>query len=220
MATISCDKAGRRRVQFTGSDRKRRTIRLGKVSQKAAEVVKRHVEQLNSAKIIPGSVVHDETARWVRDLEPALAAKLVKVGLIQRRKSATLQAFITEYIASRVDVKPATKEVWRQGELGLVEFFGANKPVRDITEGSAENYKLHLIEAKLSTMTVRKRLQFAKTLFRAMVKHKLIDSNPFCFSFPFHPVACIFLNRPFYQWKLFQRGIIFLCSARRVIDAW
>lgn len=179
MASISCDKAGRRTVQFIGADSKRRTIRLGEVSKKAAEIVKRHVEVLSSAKIIPGTVVPDETTRWVRDLDTVLSAKLAKVGLVQRRKVTTLQAFITEYIASRVDVKPATREIWSQGERGLVDFFGANKPVREITAGGAENYKLHLIGEKLATMTIRKRLQFAKTVFRAMVKHRLIDSSPF-----------------------------------------
>jgi len=179
MASVSCDKAGRRTVQFVGSDGKRRTIRLGQVSKKAAETVRGHVEQLSSVKIIPETVIPDKTARWVRDLEPALANKLVKVGLIQRRKVATLQAFITQYIASRVDVKPATREIWGQGEHGLVDFFGAAKPVKDITPGAAEQYKLHLIGKKLASMTVRKRLQFAKTVFGSMVKHRLIDSNPF-----------------------------------------
>ncbi len=68
MASISCDKAGRRTVQFVGADRKRRTIRLGEVSRKAAETVRGHVEQLNSAKIIPGTAVPDATARWVKAL--------------------------------------------------------------------------------------------------------------------------------------------------------
>lgn len=179
MASISCDKAGRRTVQFIGADGKRRTVRLGEVSKKAAEIVRGHVEQLNNAKIIPGSAVPKETAEWVRDLETVLADRLNKVGLIPRRKSATLQAFITEYVAGRVDVKPATKEIWSQGERGLVDFFGANKPVRDITEGAAEQYKMHLIGEKLAPMTIRKRLQFAKTVFRSMVKHRLINSNPF-----------------------------------------
>lgn len=179
MASISCDKAGRRTVQFVGADSKRRTIRLGKVSQKSAETVRGHVEQLNSARIIPGTVVPDATARWVRDLEGALSVKLAKVGLVQRRKVATLQAFITEYITGRVDVKPATREIWSQGERGLVDFFGGGKPVREITAGGAENYKMALIGEKLASMTIRKRLQFAKTVFRAMVKHRLIDSNPF-----------------------------------------
>ena len=136
MASISCDKAGRRTVQFIGADSKRRSIRLGEVSKKAAETVRGHVEQLNNAKIIPGTVVPDATAHWVKDLEAVLSAKLAKVGLIQRRKVATLQAFITEYITSRVDVKPATREIWSQGERGLVDFFGGGKPVREITAGA------------------------------------------------------------------------------------
>ena len=32
---------------------------------------------------------------------------------------------------------------------------------------------------KLASMTVRKRLQFAKKVFRAAVRHKLIEDNPF-----------------------------------------
>lgn len=179
MASISCDGAGRRTVRFVGADSKRRTTRLGPVSKKAAETVRGHVEQLNSARIIPGTAVPDATARWVKDLDAVLSAKLARVGLVQRRKVATLQAFITEYITSRVDVKPGTKEVWSQGERGLVDFFGGGKPVREITAGGAENYKMHLIGEKLASMTIRKRLQFAKTVFRVMVKHRMIDSNPF-----------------------------------------
>ena len=179
MASISCDKAGRRTVQFMGADGKRRTIRLGTMPKKTAETVRHHVEQLNSAKIVPGAVIPDDTARFVRDLDAVLSAKLAKVGLVQRRKVATLQAFITDYITSRVDVKPATREIWSQGERGLVDFFGGGKPVREITAGGADNYKMKLIGDKLASMTIRKRLQFAKTVFRAMVKHRLIDSNPF-----------------------------------------
>ena len=92
---------------------------------------------------------------------------------------ATLQAFISDYITNRVDVKPATREIWSQGERGLVDFFGGGKAVREITAGGADNYKMHLIGKKLAPMTIRKRLQFAKTVFRSMIKHRLIDTNPF-----------------------------------------
>jgi len=91
----------------------------------------------------------------------------------------TLGAFITSYISSRTDVKPATKEVWRQGEMGLVEFFGADKPLPDVSPGDADGYKLVLIGKKLAPMTVRKRLQFAKMIFRAAVRRRLIPSDPF-----------------------------------------
>ena len=166
-------------MQFTAADGKRRSIRLGAVSKTAAETVKGHVERFNNAKIIPGSAIPGETARWVADLDTVLSEKLAKVGLIQRRKVATLQAFISDYITNRVDVKPATREIWSQGERGLVDFFGGGKAVREITAGGADNYKMHLIGKKLAPMTIRKRLQFAKTVFRSMIKHRLIDTNPF-----------------------------------------
>ena len=51
--------------------------------------------------------------------------------------------------------------------------------LRSITAGDCDNYKMYLIGLGLAPMTVRKRLQFAKTVFRAMVKHMLISSNPF-----------------------------------------
>ena len=78
------------------------------------------------------------------DLDTVLSEKLAKVGLIQRRKVATLQAFISDYIASRVDVKPATREIWCQGKRGLSTFSAAaSRP--EITAGDADNYKMHLI---------------------------------------------------------------------------
>ena len=51
MASISTDrKSGRRTIQFVAPDGKRRSIRLGKVSQKQADGVRRRVEHLDAAK--------------------------------------------------------------------------------------------------------------------------------------------------------------------------
>jgi hypothetical protein len=44
MACISLEKNGHRRIQFVAPDGKRPTIRLGKVSKRAAEAVKFRVE--------------------------------------------------------------------------------------------------------------------------------------------------------------------------------
>jgi len=76
-------------------------------------------------------------------------------------------------------VKPATKEVWRQGEKGMVDFLGANAALRDVTPGDADRYKLHMIGSKLAPMTIRKRLQFATMVFRAAVRQRLIVDSPF-----------------------------------------
>ena len=49
MASISKEPNGRRTIQFVGADGKRRSIRLGKVSQRTAEMVKVKVEALVAA---------------------------------------------------------------------------------------------------------------------------------------------------------------------------
>ena len=178
MASISRDGGGTRRIQFVGADRQRRAIRLGKVSQRAAEEIRTRVELLNTAKIM-GQPIDGDTAHWVATRESKLLEKLAAVGLVPKRQSARLEVFIDGYVDSRVDVKPATKEVWRQGKKGLIDYFGGNKALREITAGDADNYRLHLIGEKLAPMTIRKRLQFAKTVFRAAQKHNLIEASPF-----------------------------------------
>ncbi len=178
MASINKEPNGRRTIQFVGADGKRRSVRLGKVPQRTAESTKVRIEHLAIAAAT-GAPLEPETAEWVEEREPELLDKLAAVGLIPKRQFAALGEFIDRYITSRVDVKPGTKEVWRQGKLGLVNFFGAEKSLRSITAGDADNYKMHMIGQGLAPMTVRKRLQFAKTVFRAMVKHKLIGSSPF-----------------------------------------
>jgi len=75
MASIACDKNGHRRILFVAPDGKRPTIRLGKISQRAAEAVKVRVEQLLAAKLT-GHAVEADTARWLAELEPKMAGKL------------------------------------------------------------------------------------------------------------------------------------------------
>ena len=178
MASIGRDCGGQRRILFVAPDGKRKTVRLGKVSQRVAESIKTKVEYLVVAAIT-GSPLEDEVAQWVADLDTVMANKLAAVGLISKRQTAILAAFLDAYIAGRADAKPATKEIWGQGKRGLIDYFGADKRVKEITAGDADSYKMHLIAQGLASMTVRKRLQFAKMVFRAMVRWKLLAENPF-----------------------------------------
>jgi len=178
MASITKEANGRRTVQFVAPDGKRKSIRLGKTAQRNAEKVKLHVEMIVAATIA-GHAVDDETARWLAGLEQPMHDKLAAVGLATKRQAAELSSFIAAYVEERVDVKPATKEVWNQGRNGLVAFLGADRSLRNVTSGDADGYKLHLIGQKLAPYTIRKRLQFAKMIFRAAVRRKLMPSNPF-----------------------------------------
>jgi len=181
MASLTRRPNGHWWIQYVDVDKSRKTLRLGKVSKRHAEATKLRAEQLLAAKAL-GHSVDGDTAGWLARLDSAMLEKLEAVRLIepQRRASATLGPFIAEYVKGRTDVKPATKEIWRQGERSLLEFFGDNKPLSDVTPGDADRYKLHLVGKKLAPMTVRKRLQFATMIFRAAMRQRLLPENPFC----------------------------------------
>ena len=87
MASVANDPNGRRRLQYTDADGRRKTIRLGKMSKRTAESVKVYVEHLLNAKVTRHPI-DGETARWVASLDEVLAGKLARVGLIQPRESA------------------------------------------------------------------------------------------------------------------------------------
>jgi hypothetical protein len=52
MASISNDKNGNRSIQFIAPDRKRRTIRLGQVTKKAADTIKVNVEAIPRGQVL------------------------------------------------------------------------------------------------------------------------------------------------------------------------
>src|SRR6187401_1595848 len=123
MASIINRPAGHRWIQFVDADSKRQTVRLGKIPAKAAAAVRGRVEDLLAAKMT-GTTIDRDLAVWLASIDATLQNKLAAVGLCEARESAMLGPFIKGYIQGRTDVKPATKEVWQQGETGLVEFFG------------------------------------------------------------------------------------------------
>lgn len=178
MASISREPGGRRVVQFVGRDGKRRSLRLGKCDQRTAEAVRTKVEALNAAAI-SGHAPADEVSRWLAGLDQQLTNKLAAVGLIPQRKSTTLGAFLAGYFDARIDVKPTTLGTWRQVGDSLIAFFGADKSLRSIDPGSAEDYRLCLVAAGLSSTTIQKRVQQAREFFSAAQRRGLISSNPF-----------------------------------------
>ena len=179
MASISNDPGGRRRIQFVDKDGKRKTLRLGKVSQRVAEEIKLKVEALNAAAIA-GMSWDGETAKWVSNLTPVLADKLATVGLIPRRRSresAVLGPFLDAYIARRTDVKTNTRENFEACRARLVGFFGADRQLGDITAGDADAFVLSLRE-RYAAGTVGRAVKRAKQFFQAAVRARLIPENP------------------------------------------
>ena len=164
-------------VQFVMPDGRRQSIRLGKMSQRSAEAIKLRVEHLVAAKLT-GHAIDDETARWVAGLEDHLHQTLALTGLVQARESTSLGPFIRQYIAGRKDVKRSSVLPLEQVKRSLVEFFGGNRNLRDITPGDADEWRMSLRES-LAPSTVSRRVKYAKQIFAFATRKKLISDNPF-----------------------------------------
>jgi integrase len=195
MASITVEPNGRRTIQFVGEDRKRRSLRLGKVSQRAAEAVKLRVEHLAAARIT-GATIDTDTARWLAELPDELAGKLAAVGLMPKRaesRGLTLGEHLAAYIVKRTGAKPATVTHLKHTQRCLIQFFGAGRPLASITAGDARDWERWLRTGAaranrygdtpategLATNTARKRAANAKQFFRDAIDRELIQRNPF-----------------------------------------
>ena len=178
MANIG-ESNGRRWIQFYGRDGKRRTVRLGDMTQRQARDILVRVEDLARASI-GNSSPSPATAAWLADVGDTLHAKLVAVGLVEARAAALLGPFLDDLIGKRGDVKPATRITYENVKRNLLAHFGKNKPLRDITPGCADEFRLYLLNAEeLADNTVRRRCGIARQFFKAAVRKRLIQANPF-----------------------------------------
>ena len=195
MASISRQKNGLRLVQFADLAGERKTIRLGKVSQRSAEGIKLRVEQLLEAKCLCRPM-ENELASWVMNLEPLMAKRFAACGLIATREAnteITLGEHVSNYFRKRTDVKPNTLIHWRQAERCLIDYFGASRTLSSITAGDARDWERWLrtgaarkgryVEAEvtdgLALNTARKRLSDAKQFFQDAVSRDTLVKNPF-----------------------------------------
>jgi hypothetical protein len=179
VASVIRDKNGRKRIGFTAGDGTRKSLRLGKATLRQAEAVKVKVEQLVMASTGITGVVDDETAKWLTGLDEIMYDKLVAVGLVGPRFRARLGAFVDAYIKEREDVKSGTRTFYGHTRRNLIDFFGEDKPLREIMPGDADQWRLYLLGQGLAENTVRRRCGMAKHFFRVAVRRGLIPSNPF-----------------------------------------
>ena len=181
MASLSTNRNGCRRILFSPGEGPRKTIHLGTMSERAAEGLLFRVECLIESKLT-GRALTPDMAKWVADLNPKLAKKLVRVGLISKRasKPATpLGPFFTEQLEGRADLKASSKIVRRPIVNDLKEFFGESRDAQTITEAEADEFKQWLFRRKLAPATIHKRLQVVRAFFHVLKRQKLIESNPF-----------------------------------------
>jgi integrase len=179
MASISREPNGRKTVQFVDGT-KRRSIRLGEVSEKVANSIRCHVENLLVAKT-SGQPLAQETAVWLGRVSDSLHQRLVKYGLTANRSGAQtdqLKDVLRQYIDSRSNLKPNTRRNYDTTKRLLEKHFQSDRPINSIHAGHARDYREWLI-GKYATATVAREIKRARQFFEYAKDCRLITENPF-----------------------------------------
>ena len=185
MASISTDRKGNRRILFSGPNRKRQIIYLGGVPMKTARTIKTHVENL-AAALLGGHAPDPETSEWVGSRDDVLYNKLAGVGLVPSREpqpgdapeGITLAAFIDQYITARMIQKPNTLRNYLATKRALLDFFGKDRMLADITAGDCDDWRASQVGQGLAPATIGRTVKRARQFFRAAVRKKIIPENP------------------------------------------
>lgn len=175
MAT-TYETAGGFAIQFIDGNGARRTVRLGKMTRKAAATVAVHIEALASARI-GGAAPPRETAIWLAGLGDVLRDRIARVGLCEPRTVATLQRFADEFPDSRVDWSRSTRAQFRLAMNDAVAEFGADRRLDTIRPADGDRLRAKL-GARLSVATARKRCRYVKQLLAHAVRLGVIERNP------------------------------------------
>ncbi|MEX1042210.1 MAG: tyrosine-type recombinase/integrase [Pirellulaceae bacterium] len=169
-------------LQWYDSEGHKRSMSLADIDKKGAGEIKLHVQRLVSSKK-SGIGYPDSTAEWLGSIGNALSQKLAKVGLIEGRASATLEPFLKGLFQDmEKEWAPRTRQKHNTTRDYLVEFFKADKPLREVSEGDAEGFARwlrHEVPSVKSEATFAKHITNARVYFTAAMRRRLIVENPF-----------------------------------------
>jgi len=199
MASLSSDRNGTKRIQFVDGAGERRSIRLGPAPLKVAEAVLRRVEQL-AAHAIAGTSHDADLSAWLASVPPVLYRRLVRVGLAAPRAEDEAAEIVTlerlcKAFTDRAVVKQSTAASYAQTLDSLRAFYGATKPIAEITTETVDEWRKAIATAtagegqrkkrrttadgRLAPATVAKRVHVAKQVFAKAVAWGWLEKNPF-----------------------------------------
>ena len=179
MATLST-RDGVHQIQWKRG-KLRKTLSIGRMNKKQAQVIRSHVEQL-IASAMSGQPLPPDTAGWLGVVGEELYAKLFKLELVaaergNRRKS--LKIHIDEFIKSKTGLKPRTIIIIKQARRHLLAFFGDGRTLDTITKGDVRDFKRSMDQKGLAPSTVTGLMKKATQVFEDAVERELIRNNPF-----------------------------------------
>ncbi len=177
MASVSND-GGLFRVLWVDGE-SRRVMRLGRVSQRHAEDVARHIEELMRAKQTRHPV-DARTITWLTGISDDLHGRLSDYGLCLPRATGTLGGLLRLVLEERkADLKAESLRRLQQTADKLISTLGDGRVLHTITPADAAHWRAELTRAGLSMATVKTHVGNAKTLIGEAVRRGIITANPF-----------------------------------------
>jgi integrase len=166
------------RIEFTASDGRRQTLRVGKMTKRGAESVRSHVESILATKLLSEPMSRND-AEWAAGLSETLKSRLHRVGLIEWNASnARLGPFIDNYTKSRKTLKPRTIVKYKHTRNNLTQHFGEEVDLRKITPAEAEAFR-EWLTSKYSPATVARHIKQSRQFFKAAIDAEILVRNPF-----------------------------------------
>ncbi len=182
MASLSRQTDGYR-VQFYDHQKKKRAIWIGNYSQKMAETVKRHVEELiDAAKLSVNP--SPETVKWATGVDERIRDKLVEFGLMgdeitQKVKSSKIvaKAYMEKFVRDKEGVSPKWRINTNQAITWFFKYFEDDRLLNSITEDDCHNWD-EWMRPKLALVTRGQHVKRVKQILKSAVRKKLIQVNP------------------------------------------
>ncbi|MEW4564201.1 tyrosine-type recombinase/integrase [Bremerella sp. JC770] len=167
------------RIQFYDPKGGRQSKALGRISEKYANEIKGHIENLTDSTR-HNTPIPPKTISWLEnEATENMVSFLAELGYCNHRKRSTLGDFIENYIISREDAAENTIRNYRDTKQKLVDYFQADQMLDHITAGDADDWRQSLVKKGLSESTISKTVKNAKHFFK-LAKHKgLVRINPF-----------------------------------------
>ena len=178
MASLSKNSRGNWRIQFFNPSKERRNLWIGRINERYARTVLRHVEELVEAGACRRPVVK-ETAVWLADADPSLLEKLAKVGLVEAVDvipNPTMTDLAEGYF-SQEDIEDSTKSIRHYWLQSIIKILG-DKTCDQYTPEDGAILRDRLLFEDLAPDTVQRMLRFAQQLLLRAVP-KYLTESPF-----------------------------------------
>lgn len=165
------------RIQFRIGQNTRQ-ISLPDCKKKAAESVRRHIDELLASRLT-GEPAQDHTREWVKKTSPEVRQRLVKLGLItQGTDRRTVVQLFDEFVKHR-PMSDATHKSYQQTRQKLRLYFGERRP-DSVTRGCVDDFRGFMsITLGLAENTIRKRCSQSSTFFKWLIRREILTVNPF-----------------------------------------